>query len=243
MLLGERFKAQNVLHVPPFKGKSISEDGQTEVELMDRVYQFFQRQLVTDARTVAPEFRPNHRVFTDTVRVEMVVPSRGATIYYTLDGSEPTKVSRLYEGPFELKDTTTVKAFSVRGRSRPSGVATAFFFKGSEPPQITGPDRLPKGKVGQPYTVRFTAAPERPPVWNLAVALSPHAFPGWDAQKLNAEGKKNGFASLLGLQMEKTKGILSGTPTTAGNYVLLLQASWEIGQLADAQTYVLEIEQ
>ncbi|MBO4621228.1 MAG: chitobiase/beta-hexosaminidase C-terminal domain-containing protein [Paludibacteraceae bacterium] len=34
----------------------------------------------------------------------------GATIYYTLDGSEPTKLSTLYAGPFRVKKGTTIRA-------------------------------------------------------------------------------------------------------------------------------------
>lgn len=52
----------------------------------------------------------------------------------------------------------------------------------------------------------------------------------------------NGHGFLLGLTLDASKGVLSGTPTVAGNYVLQVQASWGYGHLADTWTYVLQVE-
>ena len=54
--------------------------------------------------------------------------SEGAEIRYTTDGSDPTTQSRLYEGPFTIDDTTTVRAIAV-GHSDyfDSEIATATF--------------------------------------------------------------------------------------------------------------------
>ncbi len=60
----------------------------------------------------------------DKVRVELTSPVWTARIHYTLDGTEPTEVSSLYRGPFELDPPATIKA---RG----------FWDSGSTPVQVT----------------------------------------------------------------------------------------------------------
>ncbi|MBR5239463.1 MAG: S-layer homology domain-containing protein [Clostridia bacterium] len=47
-----------------------------------------------------------------TVTLETNTP--GATIYYTTDGSTPTKDSPKYEGPFNVPDKTTIKTFATK---------------------------------------------------------------------------------------------------------------------------------
>ena len=51
----------------------------------------------------------------------------GATIYYTLDGTEPGASSLVYAGPFTVSGTTTVKAVAMKPGSIPSAVFTQVF--------------------------------------------------------------------------------------------------------------------
>ena len=48
------------------------------------------------------------------------------TVYYTLDGTEPTTASTVYTAPFTVKETTTVKAVAYRGETA-SFVTSATF--------------------------------------------------------------------------------------------------------------------
>ena len=48
------------------------------------------------------------------ITISMQVDDPLAAIHYTLDGSEPSAASRLYEGSFELMSSTTVRATSMR---------------------------------------------------------------------------------------------------------------------------------
>jgi hypothetical protein len=51
----------------------------------------------------------------------------GTTIYYTLDGSDPTTTSLAYQGAFMLTRSATVKTIAVDSSRNESGVATARF--------------------------------------------------------------------------------------------------------------------
>ncbi len=46
-------------------------------------------------------------------KVSMTAPLEGAQIYYTIDGTEPTTASNLYNGAFALENDCTVKAIAV----------------------------------------------------------------------------------------------------------------------------------
>ena len=59
---------------------------------------------------------------TDECRAE-ISAEEGATIHYTLDGTEPTSESPLYEGPITITQTTTIKAIAVRENFFDSDVA------------------------------------------------------------------------------------------------------------------------
>ena len=52
--------------------------------------------------------------FLETAEVT-IAAGEGAAIYYTLDGTEPTAASTLYEGAITLTETATVKAVAVEG--------------------------------------------------------------------------------------------------------------------------------
>ena len=58
----------------------------------------------------------------------------GVTIYYTLDGTEPTTSSRVYSGPITVTSTTTLKAKAVGGQFSDGNVLT---YKLSIPPVET----------------------------------------------------------------------------------------------------------
>ncbi len=59
--------------------------------------------------------------------VKMSTPATNATIRYTLDGSDPDSISAAYKIPFELDQTSVVKARSFADGAVPSQIATAYF--------------------------------------------------------------------------------------------------------------------
>lgn len=57
-----------------------------------------------------------------------ITAEEGATIYYTINGDTPSSESTLYEAPFELTETATVKAIAIKG-DLVSNVASKSFEK------------------------------------------------------------------------------------------------------------------
>ncbi|WP_052737803.1 chitobiase/beta-hexosaminidase C-terminal domain-containing protein [Bacillus sp. SA1-12] len=66
--------------------------------------------------------------FTDTQTVTMAT-NESATIYYTIDGTEPTSSSLLYSAPLTITETTTIKAFAKDTAGNESTIQTATFTK------------------------------------------------------------------------------------------------------------------
>jgi hypothetical protein len=82
--------------------------------------------------TVAtPTIDPSGGSFTGSVEVSLSTSPSGAAIYYTLNGSPPTTSSLIYNRPFTLTETTTVKAIGVSSGYTNSAVASASFFIGT----------------------------------------------------------------------------------------------------------------
>jgi len=82
--------------------------------------------------TVAtPTASPNGGTFTTNQDVTLSTVTAGAYIYYTLDGSTPTRGSALYSGVFTLTATTTVRAIAVKAGMTDSAVMSVTFTKSS----------------------------------------------------------------------------------------------------------------
>jgi predicted alpha-1,2-mannosidase len=71
-----------------------------------------------------PYVATNVSLFMDSCSVVMGVATEGADIYYTLDGTEPTKKSVRYDGRFTLDATKTIKMKAFKDQVRPSEMAT-----------------------------------------------------------------------------------------------------------------------
>lgn len=65
--------------------------------------------------------------FTESMVVSLSCDTDGATIYYTVDGTEPTRESEVYTDSFTITQTTTVKAMAVKEGMNDSEVVEATY--------------------------------------------------------------------------------------------------------------------
>jgi putative alpha-1,2-mannosidase len=74
-----------------------------------------------------PLIEGSDRVFRQKATVTLKTVSRNAKIYYTLDGTEPSLKSTLYEKPLTIEKTTEIKAVSFLPNGEKSLTARAYF--------------------------------------------------------------------------------------------------------------------
>ena len=78
-------------------------------------------------QVATPTFTPAAGEYTEAQNVEIACTTEGATIYYTLDGTDPTVNSTAYTTAIAVSDSTTVKAFAVKEGMTDSEIATAVY--------------------------------------------------------------------------------------------------------------------
>lgn len=74
----------------------------------------------------APTILPNSGKFKNSVEVTMNCLTDGASIYYTVDGSNATASATLYEGAITLTETTTINAVAVKDGNLSSQTTATF---------------------------------------------------------------------------------------------------------------------
>ena len=76
-----------------------------------------------------PVISPSYGSFYDSQSVSISCSTAGASVRYTLDGSEPTTSSALYTAPFTLTSSATVKAKAYKDGSLSSSTASVDYTK------------------------------------------------------------------------------------------------------------------
>ncbi len=81
-----------------------------------------------EVETVAtPTFDPVGGTYTTAQEVSITCSTPDATIRYTTDSSEPTSTSTTYASPFNVSETTTIKAMAFKDGWTPSPTASSTF--------------------------------------------------------------------------------------------------------------------
>ena len=87
----------------------------SQYKSVNQMAQGNQIETISAAAVAAPEFTPNGGGFVVSTDVTITCATAGNAIYYTTDGTSPTKSSTLYEGAIHLDATTTINAIAYIG--------------------------------------------------------------------------------------------------------------------------------
>jgi hypothetical protein len=113
-----------------------------------------------------PKFSVKPGAYSKAVTLKLKDSTRGAVIYYTMDGWTPTAESTRYTGPITIDSTTTLQAIAISPYGGRSRVATAVYTLKGVPP----------------------TAPVAPTAQTVVAALNPAAGPSAPAKLLLARG-------------------------------------------------------
>ena len=99
--------------------------------------------VITFPPPAAPQFAPQPGAYGSAQVVTVTSTTQGATIRYTIDGSDPTLLSPLYSTPVPVAVTTTIKARAF-GHDRPASAVSVgtYTFDG---PAVATPTIVPQG--------------------------------------------------------------------------------------------------
>lgn len=123
-------------------------------------------------------------MFTGSLNVTLSATPASATIYYTIDGTEPSTSSTKYSAPFKLTSTATVKAVGVTADGTTGNVASFTYTLNDGPTPPTPGNNLitdyykvnPNGQYGSQRTVNVSGHP------------ATNALSNWKPEDLIAQG-------------------------------------------------------
>ena len=113
-------------------------------------------------------------LFMDKITVALATVTAGAEVRYTLDGSEPTELSPLYEKPLELDQTTPIKAKGFKDGFCPSHTLSIMATKAEMKPALA----VCPVRNGTSYkyfegTYRKVADIEKSPLLDIGIMAEP----------------------------------------------------------------------
>ncbi len=76
-------------------------------------------------KVATPTFSVEEGTYTEAQSVTITTTTKGARIYYTIDGTDPTTESNVYSEAVSITETTTLKAIAVKEGMTDSEIATA----------------------------------------------------------------------------------------------------------------------
>ncbi|BCJ95496.1 hypothetical protein acsn021_30650 [Anaerocolumna cellulosilytica] len=97
------------------------------------------------ATVITPVFSPGGGTYSSAQNVSISCATAGATIRYTIDGSEPTSSSNVYTGAIKVSSTTTVKAKAFKSGMNDSATVSAAYIINNGTSRVATPIFSPAG--------------------------------------------------------------------------------------------------
>ena len=79
------------------------------------------------AGVAEPQFNPASCLFYPSTNVTLICATEGATIHYTIDGTDPTEASPVYANPIFIDDDTEIRARAWKSGMNPSAVVAEIY--------------------------------------------------------------------------------------------------------------------
>ena len=122
---------------------------------------------------LTPYIHPSYGKFTDEVKVKIMNWADDTRIRYTLDGSDPDTSSTLYQGPFTISDSDTVKARTFKNNVPVGYAQSKPFIKGEgREADLTSAENLTSGLKYTYYESPAKNAPNYRKHWPLRRQLA-----------------------------------------------------------------------
>ena len=193
--------------------------------------------------TVAtPQFDPPAGIYNQPVDVVITTATTGATIRYTIDGTEPSaEIGTLYSGPVNITETATVKAIAFKTGMNNSLISNASYVINIVIPTVAAPMfSHPSGTYQEPISltlssttadasIRYTTDGTDPSPTQGILYGSPIVIPGNSSLFIKAIAYKDGWLP---------SSIVSANYNVTGS-VAAVQFSIPGGIYTSAQTLVL----
>jgi uncharacterized protein (TIGR03118 family) len=128
---------------------------------------------VNPPTAAAPVFSPAAGSYTAAKSITITDATKGAAIYYTIDGTTPTAKSSLYAKSFTVAKTTTVKAIAIAAGFANSTVSSATYTIGALKPAATPTFSPAGGTFTSAQTVSILDATKGAVIWYTVDGTTP----------------------------------------------------------------------
>ncbi|KRG16385.1 hypothetical protein ACA30_01400 [Virgibacillus soli] len=123
-------------------------------------YSTFEYTVLNKREIIEPSFSLASGTYFNHQSITLMTPTEDATIYYTLDGSTPTKTSNQYTGPISITENTVIKAISVKGNNQSKEVIQDYIIINDSSPFLKVDGKILRNNFGSgdQVTLRGTNA-------------------------------------------------------------------------------------
>ena len=204
----ETYQVKVLTNVQSYAGVNLESD-----------YQSPELELGLREKVAAPQPDVPAGIYSSVQEVAVTTETSGATIYYTIDGTTPTPLSRIYLEPIVVTKNTVIKLLASKVGMDDSDVVTLSYTinPGMGKVAATPTANIPSGtyrgsqsvSLTQPQPEQQFIIPRRPTHRIVPFGVSPIRI---DAKNLASHGGKEGYAnSELRRLIYNCKGLYQGS--------------------------------